>query len=74
MRKRNTILALITAGLLTFVAFKPSLATGACSDSANLDNCPIYGAYGNSTPRALSYQVQPRHIRHAQHARYRYNG
>ena len=30
MKKRNTILAPITAGLLTFVAFKPSLATGAC--------------------------------------------
>ena len=45
MKKRNTILALIAAGLLTFVAFKPSLATGACSDPANLDNCPIYGAY-----------------------------
>ena len=41
MKKRNTILAPITAGLLTFVAFKPSLATGACSDSANLWASPL---------------------------------
>ena len=62
MRKRNTILALIAAGLLTFVAFKPSLATGACSESPNLDKCPIIGVYGNPTPRPSSYQMPPRQV------------
>ena len=45
MRKRNTILALIAAGLLTVVALTPAFAVGLeCSDYPNLDRCPIYGA------------------------------
>ena len=48
MRKRNTILALVAAGLLTVVAFTPALPEGLqCSDYPNLDRCPIYGGYGN---------------------------
>ena len=71
---RNSILALAAAGSLTFVAFTPALAVGLqCSDYSNLDRCPIYGGvYGNSTPLALSYQVPPRHIRHAQNCRGHY--
>ena len=69
---RNTILALAAGGSLAFVAFTPALATGVCSDYANLDDCPIYGVYGNSTLRASSYQVPPRHIRHAHAYRGRY--
>ena len=71
---RNTILAIAAAGSLTFVAFTPALAVGLqCSDYSNLDRCPIYGGvYGNSTPLALSYQVPPRHIRHAQNYRGHY--
>ena len=57
MRKRNTILALIAAGLLTVVALTPAFAVGLeCSDYPNLDRCPIYGGYGNSRQPA-SYQV-----------------
>ena len=37
MRKRNTILALIAAGLLTVVALTPAFAVGLeCSDYPNL--------------------------------------
>ena len=72
MRKRNTILALIAAGLLTVVALTPAFAVGLCSDYPNPDRCPVYGAYGNSTPLASSRQVTPRHIRHAEMYRGRY--
>ena len=66
MSKRNTILALIAAGLLTVVALTPAFAVGLeCSDYPNLDRCPIYGVYGNSRPPA-SYQVPSMHVRHAQ--------
>ena len=69
---RNSILALAAAGSLTL--FTPALAVGLQgSDYPNLDRCPIYGGvYGNSTPLALSYQVPPRHIRHAQNCRGHY--
>ena len=70
---RNTILALVAGGSLVFVAFTPALAVGLeCSDYPNLDRCPLYGVSGNSTPLASSYQVPPRHIRHAQTYRGRY--
>ena len=66
MSKRNTILALVAAGFLTVVAFTPTLAVGIdCSDYRNLDRCPIYEGYRNSSPPA-SYQVPSMHIRHAQ--------
>ena len=59
MRQRNTILALVAAGLLTVVAFTPALAEGLqCSDYSSLDRCPIYGGHENSSPRA-SYLVPP---------------
>ena len=49
MRKRNTILALVAAGLLTVVAFTPALPEGLqCSDYPNLDRCPLYGGYAKS--------------------------
>jgi hypothetical protein len=64
---RNTVLALAAAGSLTFLAITPALAVGVCSHNPNLDNCPIYGVYGKTTPPTSSfYQVRPRSIRHAQ--------
>jgi hypothetical protein len=71
---RNTILPLVAVGSLTFVALTPALATGLCSEYPNLNKCPIDGVYGNPTSRPSSYQTPPRHVRHAQHVRYRYNG
>ena len=48
MRNRNTILALVAAGLLTVVAFTPALPEGLqCSDYPNIDRCPLYGVFGN---------------------------
>ena len=67
MRKRNTILALVAAGLLTVVAFTPALPVGlGCSNYPSPNRCPIYAIYGNSTPPATVYQAPPRHIRHTQ--------
>ena len=67
MTKRNTILALVAAGVLTVVAFTPALPEGLqCSDYPNLDRCPLYGGYGNPAPHASPYQLAPRHIRHSQ--------
>ena len=66
MRNRNTILALVAAGLLTVVAFTPALPEGLqCSNYPNIDRCPLYGGYGNSRP-PTAYQVPSVHIRHAQ--------
>ena len=65
MTKRNTILALVAAGLLTVVAFAPALAVGLDCSPPNLDRCPIYGAYGNPEPNASAYEA-PRQIRHSQ--------
>ena len=67
MRQRNTILALVAAGLLTVVAFTPALPEGLqCSDYSSLDRCPLYGGHENSSPR-VSYLAPPvQHIRHAQ--------
>ena len=49
MTKRNTILALVAAGVLTGVAFTPALPEGLqCSDYPNLDRCPLYGVYAKS--------------------------
>jgi hypothetical protein len=74
---RNTILALAAAGSLTLAALTPALAVGLiCSDSHNLDRCPISGVYGNPTP-ASSYHAPHWQIRHGQihnHGRYLYNG
>ena len=67
MRKRNTILALVTAGLLTVVAFTPALPVGqGCSNYPSPNRCPISAVYGYSTPPATSYQAPPRHINHTQ--------
>ena len=53
MRKRNTILALVAAGLLTVVAFTPALPVGlGCSNYPSPNRCPISAVYGNSTPPA----------------------
>ena len=47
MRKRNTILALVAAGLLTVVAFTPALPEGLqCSDYPNLIDARSMGAMG----------------------------
>ena len=73
---RNTILTLVAAGSLAFVAFTPALAVGLeCPNYPNMERCLIDGVYGNPTPRPSSYEVPPRQIRHAQHhGRYPYNG
>ena len=66
MTKRNTVLALVAAGLLTVVAFAPALAVGLDCAPPNLDRCPIYGVYGNQMPNAPAYEATPRQIRHSQ--------
>ena len=74
---RNTILTLVAAGSLTFVALTPALAVGVeCSNYPSPDRCPISAVYGNSTPPATTYQVPPRHIRQTQthHGRYLNHG
>ena len=54
MRKRNTILALVAAGLLTVVAFAPALAVGLdCSNYPSPNRCPISAIYENLTPHAI---------------------
>ena len=73
---RNTVLALVAAGSITFAALSPALAVGiTCPDYPNMERCPIDGVYGNPTPRP-SYQAPRMQIRHAQghHDRYRFNG
>jgi hypothetical protein len=76
---RNTILALITVGSLTFAA--PAFAARSCYPC--LDSSPIQGAFDSSPARGLSYQmrgesyqVPPAHTRHARryHSSYRYTG
>ena len=67
MRKRNTILALVAAGLLTVVAFTPALPVGlGCSNYPSPNRCPFSAVSGNSTPPAPVYQAPPRHIPHTQ--------
>jgi hypothetical protein len=67
MRKRNTILALVTAGLLTVVAFTPALPVELqCTNHPSPDRCQIYAIFGNSTPPATAYQAPLRHIKHTQ--------
>ena len=73
---RNTILAFVAAGPLTFAALTPALAVGlTCSDYPSLDKCPIYGVYENPTLPS-SYQLPPRQIRraHSHHGHYPYTG
>jgi hypothetical protein len=53
---RNTTLILGTVASLTFATLTPALATGACSNYPNLDNCPVYGVYDNPTIHGSSYQ------------------
>ena len=69
---RNTILALVTVGSLTFAA--PAFAAGECYPC--LGSSPIQGAIGTPPPHESSYQVPPGHIRHARsyHSGYRYHG
>jgi hypothetical protein len=74
---RNTIIAVVAAGLPTFAVLTPAFATGVCSNYPNLDGCPIYEVYGDQTPPASSSsRATPRHIRHAQShpGRYAYHG
>jgi hypothetical protein len=76
---RNSILALVTVGSLTFAA--PAFAAGPCYPC--LDSSPIHGAFDSSPARGLSYQmrgesyqVPAAHTRHARryHSSYRYTG
>ena len=66
MTMRNTILALVAAGLLTVASLAPALAIGLDCAPPNLDGCPIYGVYGNPMPNASAYEATPRQIRHSQ--------
>jgi hypothetical protein len=80
---RNIILALGSVASLTFAGLTTAFSAGLCTDNPCLDNSPIQGALGNSPTQrpsyqtyGSSYQVPPRHIRHARsyNAGYRHHG